>query len=65
MIGVVYVFRRKGVRPSCVRIRGCATRRDVLGIKYSMCFVCLFREEKLEILQRSCRLGGLPMCRLL
>ena len=25
----------------CVSVRGCETQRDVVGIKYKMCFVCV------------------------
>ena len=38
------LFRIKCGRTACVRIPVCETRRDVAGIKYRTCFVCVFRE---------------------
>ena len=65
MIVVVYIFRKNGVRPECVSVRGCVTRRDVVGIKYRVCFVCVFRMEKIYIMLWSCRLVGVPKFRVL
>ena len=48
MIGVVDFCIRIGGRPAYVSVCGCATRMDVFGVEYGMCFVCVI-VEKLDI----------------
>ena len=37
--------RRKGDRLACISVHGCATKWNVVRIKYRMCFVCVLDRE--------------------